>query len=179
MGNKSKMSVSFDVVTIREFDIVLSTNPASLSGPAIELGWDYQLATEVQPLTKRKRKRLQVPGTLSVQEYEELRPSPQRRNLTSLYLFLNQREYRLKVLRDYTDEDIKEAVEEKKIISKSRDRSNFYQSPTKKFSHNVTSVNRNRKIKRAVRNLKRRKQPSYTHRDIYSGWWLPLSAYFF
>lgn len=114
-------------------------------------------------------------GRLSVEEYEAIRPSAKRRNLKSLYLFLNQREYRLKK-NHFTDEEIEGAVAEKEKLVKNRERTLRLEKMC--LGENWLSVNRSRKIRRALHNLKKKQRPS-NHDEIYKGWWLPLSGYFF
>lgn len=158
----------------------ISSGGGSHYGPAIELGWEYRLATEVQPLVKTGKaspahQQKISHGRMSAEEYEEIRPSAQRRNLKSLFLFHNQREYRLKK-NQFTDEEIKEAVAEKEKLVKNRERS--LRLEQLRVVENWSSVNRSRKIRRAVRNL-RKKQRVSNRNEIYNGWWLPLSAHFF
>ena len=175
---KNKKTVSFDTVVVREYPVVLSDNPGGGSryGPSVELGWEYRLASEVQSLQSTKAHRL-CHGWLSVDEYETIRPSQRRRTLKSLFLFGNQREYRLKKNYPYTDDDIQQAIAEKARIVQHRERSLLLQSL--RIRKNWSTVNRSRKIRRGVHNLKKKHLRSCCHHEIYNGWWLPLSAYLF
>ena len=175
---KRKKTVTFDTVVVRDYPIVLSDNPGGGNryGPSLELGWEYRLASEVQTLPSTQAHRLRY-GRLSVEEYEKIRPSQQRRNLKSLFLFGNQREYRLKQNQQYTDGEIQQAIAEKARIVQHRERSLMFQSLD--VRQNWSTINRSRKIRRAVHNLKKEHLLSRNHQEIYNGWWLPLSAHIF
>ena len=177
-------SVSFGTVGVREYPVVLSTNPGGGNryGAALELGWEYRLASEVVPSTPHTAATNRTgccrgPVVWSVEEYETIRPSPQRRTLKSLFLFGNQREYRLKKNFSYTDQEIQQAVAEKARIVRNRERTLRVQSL--RVGENWSTVNRGRKIRRAVHNLKTKQPKASSHEEIYRGWWLPLSAHFF
>lgn len=173
---KKKKKVSFDAVEIREYPIVLSDNPASKYGPSLELGWDYRLATVVQPIGQKKERPIGE-GPLRVDDYEDMRPSSKRRTLKNLYLHLPTREFRIKK-HNFTDEEIAKAAAIKAKIHASRERSNFCQNPvTTLYKGLVIAGRRTKKVQRAVRNLK--KQKAAETDDIYKGWWLPLSAHLF
>jgi hypothetical protein len=176
---KELKKVSFDAVEIREYPIVLSTNPATKYGPVLELGWEYRLASRIQPIDPLQRKEREIEGRLLVNEYEALRPSAQRRTLKGLYLFQPTREYRIK-LHNYSDAEIAEAVAEKAKIFESRERSNLCRNPVSIICEGcILSARRTKKVKRAVRNLNKRKAAAADRRDIYRGWWLPFSACLF
>lgn len=151
-------TVSFGTIEIRSHTIVLGTNPASLYGPAIELGWEYFIS---------------LPPT-DIELYEQKRPSANRRKLKQLYLYLPTRVYRLKNL-GYTKEEIAAAVAEKDVIIRHRQRSNFFMNPLFILQQERKSSRRTKKVQRAVRNLSRKQSLS----DIYSGWRLPFSAFVF
>ena len=140
-------TVSFDTVEIREYPIVLSTNPASQCGPAIELGWEYRLASDVRNVVVKE-------GRLSVLEYESLRPSGRRRSPSKLQLHFYQRLHRVKV-HNFSDDDINRAWEEQAAINKSRKRSNSYLNPVYVAREMLASVRRLAKLRRAIHNLEK------------------------
>lgn len=156
----SKRRVSFDLVHIREYPIVLSDNPASRSGPSIELGWEYLPASNVEGLTSND-------GSISVHDYEAIKPSQKRRPMEKLHLRLYQRLYRVKI-HDFSEHDIYAAEVEKEKIRKSRDRSNAFRNPLTRIEWNATV--RSMKIRTAVRNANSTKKRST---NIYRGWWNP------
>lgn len=162
--NHTKKHVTFDQVEVREYPVVLSSNPAASEyGPSIELGWEYQ-AAEILPTEKS------TTGRIAVDEYERLRPSSRRRKQKQFYLYLQQRVNRVK--ESYTEEEIQQAVQEKKVTYKRRQRSNFWRNPVNLVQLEAVSVKREKKIKRALRNLKQKRDG-----NIYSGWWFPLSGF--
>ena len=85
--------VSFDIVEVREYVTVLSTNPAS-RGPALELGWTYQPAEEIKDV--RQQATVPCHGPIALSEYERIRPSSHRRKRKQFYLHFPQRVSRLK-----------------------------------------------------------------------------------
>ena len=180
----TKKKVSFDDVQVREYPIVLSLNPAGHYGPAIEIGWEYRLASELLPLKHVKYEKRATPidlaeGRVAVKEYEQIRPSSFRRKEKNLYLFVNQREYYVKK-NNFTDTEIQEATKEKEALYVERSRSNKFRNPAVRVKETLAANRRTRKVKRAVRNLKKNKDNGIDGRsNIYSGWQLPLSAYLF
>ena len=177
MSTEKKKKVSFDAVEIREYSVVLSDNPATRSGPSLEIGWEYRLATEVQPIGHGKEQSIDE-GRVPLNEYETIRPSAQRRPFENLYLFLPTRHYRIKRLH-YTDAEIADALARKAAIFASRERSNFYRNPFSVLrAICIDSVRRTKRVKRAVRNLKKPTAAATDH-NIYRGWWWPLSAHCF
>lgn len=177
--------VSFDNVQVREYPVVLSLNPAGQYGAAIEIGWEYRAASEVPPLTDVKygkpvdSVKLQD-GRTAVNEYEKIRPSPFRRKDKKLYLFVNQREYYVKKS-NFTDSEIQKAAKEKEALYAQRQRTNRLRNPVDRWKEGAMASRRTKKIKRAVRNLKKAKKNDKeltgSSDHIYSGWWFPLSAY--
>lgn len=159
--------VSFDTVEIREYPIVLSTNPASQWGPAIELGWEYRLTSDVRGVAVKE-------GRLSVSEYESLCPSCRRRGTSELRLPLDERFQRVKA-HNFSDDEIERAWKERAAIYKSRVRSISCLSPAYVVREVVASVRRHAMIRRAVHNLT--KLPNKKPQNIYDGWWLPRSSH--
>jgi hypothetical protein len=143
----------------------------------MELGWDYYQSVD-SIMNGQKR--------VSVQDYEKLRPSEERRNVHALYMFLPTRVYHPKNM-NYTDEEIAAAVREKQIVYNSRQRSNSCcrMSPAWLVKLIIAQSKRERKVKRALRNLKKKRSSSQvpssssSSESIYRGWWIPLSAHFF
>jgi hypothetical protein len=69
MTTKTKQSIRFDKIEIREFLVILSSNPSCHYGPSIELGWEYNSANTSDE-------------TFKVSQYEKLRGSKRRREKT-------------------------------------------------------------------------------------------------
>jgi hypothetical protein len=170
---KKSTRVSFGNVEIREYDVVLSNNPACGIGPSVELGWEYQLGTSSK-----------------VNDYERKKGN-RRRNTRELYM---SQYYRESLLYETTDKaDIQKAIQEKNRARRRIGISNRLRSPIALIQKNIRSIKREKKIGRAVRNLQRKKAgniltdkvPSgdpdsiLTSEEIYKGWWLPLSRYMF
>ena len=160
---KDKKKVSFDQVQVREYPVVLSQNPAGHYGPAIEIGWEYRLASKVPPLKnvkyEKEVKEIELDeGRAAVDEYERMRPSSFRRNETKLYLFVNQREYYVKS-NNFTDDEIQEARMKKEALFLQRKRSSR-RNPVARCKEGIEASRRTKKVKRAVRNLKTKKMKS-------------------
>jgi hypothetical protein len=181
---KDEKKVSFDEVQLREYPVVLSQNPAGQYGPAIEIGWEYRLASEVPPLKNVKYEKIVKAleldkGCTAVDEYEKIRPSLFRRNEKNLYLFVNQREHYARS-NNFTDEEIEEARKKKEALFLQRRRSSR-QNPVVRFKDGIEATRRTKKVKRAVRNLETKKiepnEEGSIDGSIYTGWWVPLSAY--
>ena len=175
-GRKNPKSVSWGSVEIREFSIILTTNPATRVGPAIELGWEYRCSANVEILSRSEEKdggAIAIEpyciegGRTTVDFYESLRSSELRHPqvLRDLYLNSFEREAMLQE-RNYKDDDIRQAVKEQSEEVRIRKSS--------KKSHLTTSWTRGkpkriRKIRRALKNLQQRQIP----KNIYAFWWLP------
>jgi len=170
---RQKKSVSWDCVEVREYKMVLSTNPATHYGPPVELGWEYALADTVEIILVKEdadeetiiRSPCEVDGgRISVDYYETIRPSERRRRkLGDMYLDGKSRRELLED--DYTSEEIKEAVREKIALARER-------ASSKRYTTNWIKDKemRIRKVKRAVRNLQQKQTP----KNIYARWWMPI-----
>ena len=173
-SRKSRKSVSWGSVEIREYSIVLTTNPATRMGPAIGLGWEYRCTANVEILSRSQDEDGGAiafepysieGGRTTVDFYESLRSSELRHPqvLRDLYLNSFEREAMLQE-RNYKDDDIRQAVQEQLEEVRVRARA----------KHQITSwikskPKRIRKIKRAVKNLQQKQIP----KNIYAFWWLP------
>ena len=173
-SRKSRKSISWGAVEIREYSIVLTTNPATRMGPAIGLGWEYSCTANVEILSRSQEEDGGVVafepyciegGHTTVDFYESLRSSELRHPqvLRDLYLNSFEREAMLQE-RNYKDDDIRQAVQEQLEEVRVRARA----------KHQITSwikskPKRIRKIKRAVKNLQQKQIP----KNIYAFWWLP------
>jgi len=174
--SRRRKTVSWDTVEIREYEVVLSTNPATKYGPPIELGWEYCWADSVELLAHDEdagtiaiQPHLIEGGRTTVDLYESIRPSDQRHHQVMREMYWNSFEREALLQEKYTEEEIKQAVEEKLVISRARARSKLF----------LTTWTRNkpkriRKIKRAVKNLRQKQIPN----SIYAMWWLPLEVSF-
>ena len=162
--------VQFDRVDIREYDTVLSNNPACRYGPSVELGWEYHQD--------------QHHHNLAVSQYEKERQGKRRAKASQYYLSEVQREATLERA-DFSKKDIMKATKEKNKARRQRDASNFV------LNFNLVLMMRdakkNKKLARARRNLKKAKvAPAVAskdeepvileHDDLYKGWWLPFSG---
>ena len=173
---ESKKSVSWDTVEVREYAMVLSTNPAAHFGPAVELGWEYCLADTVEMLVDERqnangegeqslrKEAYRIDGKVSVDIYEVIRPSDcRRRKLEDMYM--NGKARREMLEKDYTIDEIQEAMREKITIARLRARSKNYVTDWMRDKRK-----RIRKVKRAVRNLHQKQVP----KNIYSWCWFQL-----
>jgi hypothetical protein len=155
--------VSFDAVEIRSYPIVLSNNPECHYGPSIELGWEYTASPYASPLG----------------DYEASRPK--RRTVRQLYLSQVQREKLLEPI--VSPEELQQALKEKERARMYRKLSNSLQDPVSKVGDSVRASRRSKQIQRAVRNLQKKQKGAAPAPDeaidIYSGWWLPWSAFIF
>ena len=162
--------VQFDRVDIREYNTVLSNNPACRYGPSIELGWEYRQD--------------QHHRDVSVSQYEKERQGKRRTKASQYYLSEVQRDATLQQA-NFSKQDIRKATKEKNKARRQRDASNFV------INFNVVLMAReakkNKKLARARRNLKKAKvtpaaacrgeEPVILeHDDLYKGWWLPFSG---
>lgn len=175
-SRKSKKSVRWNTVEVREYKMVLSSNPAAHFGPAVELGWEYCLAKKVdmivdqhqnadgeqeQPSSKKSHR---IQGKMSVDSYEEIRPSDsRRRKLGDMYLDGKARHELLE--EDYSIDEIQEAMREKITIARTRASSKKYVTDWMRDKQK-----RIRKVKRAVKNLHQKQVP----KNIYSWRWFQL-----
>ena len=171
--------IKFNKVEIREYDICLSNNPACEYGPSIEIGWEY---TDIYTAANAVR----------VSQYEKERTGRRRQEKrgrpSKLYLSQVRREAILKEA-GYTDKEVRTAVREKRKARLLRSFSTF-QSLGTRINATVKGGRKERKILRAVRNLKKlqdkRKRMGESPTDlffdnasVYKGWWIPFSAYIF
>ena len=96
---ESKRRITFQEVTVREYDMVLGDHPNCSYGPPISLGWDY---LEYEPM--------------NVNEYEF--HHSRRRNLRQLMLNFYRRQEIL--LKDHTEDELKSATKEKDRVMLNR-----------------------------------------------------------
>ena len=87
-------SISFDQCVVREYDICVGDNPCVRTGAPLSLGWKY---------LKR--------GTISVDDYEQVRPSEERRVSGALLIPRMQREQMMMEF-GYGRRDMRDAVRE-------------------------------------------------------------------
>jgi|Transcript_12037 hypothetical protein len=155
--------VAFGTVEIREYPVVLGDNPECHYGPSVNLGWEYTLSKGAEPLN----------------EYEKAR-SP-RRKIRQLYMSQVRREALLEPA--YSKDEVKQAIRLKQKVRQQRKFSNTSISPLKNIGAGLRHWSTNKKVKRAVRNLNKQNattnESSVAKKNIYSGWWLPLSEYIF
>lgn len=168
--------MSFGTVEIREYPIILSANPATKLGPSLELGWDYFVADTIELILYDEETgtvaiepyRIEN-GQTAVDHYEAVRPSERRHHKVMREMYLNSYEREALLEKYYTAEEIKQAVEEKAELARSRSRSKYF--PT---AWSRGRPKRIRKVKRAVKNLRQKQVPE----NLYSMWWLPLEVSF-
>eukprot|EP00562_Extubocellulus_spinifer_P008694 CAMPEP_0178505280 /NCGR_PEP_ID=MMETSP0696-20121128/19047_1 /TAXON_ID=265572 /ORGANISM="Extubocellulus spinifer, Strain CCMP396" /LENGTH=183 /DNA_ID=CAMNT_0020134581 /DNA_START=24 /DNA_END=575 /DNA_ORIENTATION=+ len=169
----------FNAVEVREYPLVLSENPACEYGPSVELGWEYEYTTNSN--TRTTSSSSNSDRYLTVSQYEQERQGKRRTTAakpSKLYLSQVKREAALKKA-NYTDDDLKRAVRRKSEARRQRSLSNALMNPMSKIQASFAASRRNKKLKRAVRNLKKQKgkEPAaLEHSEIYSGWWLPFSG---
>ena len=165
--------VKFNTVEIREYDIILSNNPACEVGPSIEIGWDY---TDVNT----------ADNAIRVSQYEKERFGKRRvekhGRQSKLYLSQVRREAILKEA-GYTDKEVKAAIRDKQKARLQRSVSTFESLGTR-INATIKGGRKERKVLRAVRNLQKlqKREPSTSylmcdHASLYKGWWIPFSAY--
>jgi hypothetical protein len=167
--------IKFDTVEIREYPIVLSTNPACEYGPSIEIGWEYDTNAD---------------KAITVSQYEKERIGKRKREKpgrpSQLYLSQVRREAILKEA-GYTEEEVKTAVRGKRKARMQRSMSTFLSVWTR-INATAKGIKKERKVMRAVRNLEklqnnRKGEPSTDlfcdNASVYKGWWMPFSAYIF
>jgi len=169
---KSKKSVSWDAVEIREYPVVLSANPSTKLGPSLELGWDYCMADTIELILHDEETGMVAmepylieDGQTTVDHYEAVRPSERRHHKVLREMYLNSHEREALLEKYYTAEEIKQAVEEKTELARTRSTSKYF--PT---AWSRSRPKRIRKVKRAVKNLNQKQIP----KNIYALWWLPL-----
>ena len=162
--------VQFDRVDIREYNTVLSNNPACRYGPSIELGWEYRQD--------------QRQHDVSVSQYEKARQGKRRTKASQYYLSEVQREATLQRA-NFSKQDIKKATKSKNKARRQRNASNFVLNFNVPLM--VREAKKNKKLARARRNLKKAKVAPATankqaepvlleHETLYKGWWLPFSG---
>jgi hypothetical protein len=96
-----KKSVSFDSVTVREYNRVIGDHPEVKVGPPVSLGWEY----------------LQLPEQ-SLEEYHESKPERRSLRLSSI----TRKNLLLNVF-GYSEEEIRAAEKEVQVIRKKREQS--------------------------------------------------------
>eukprot|EP00978_Attheya_sp_CCMP212_P049002 scaffold602781_cov59-Attheya_sp.AAC.1 len=84
----------------------------------------------------------------------------------------------------YSKDEVKQAIRLKEKVRQQRKFSNTSINPLTNVGQGLRHWSRNKKVKRAVRNLNKQNdtttESSVAKKDnIYSGWWLPLSDYIF
>ena len=167
--------VKFNTVEIREYDIILSNNPACEYGPSIEIGWEY---TDINT----------ADDAIRVSQYEKDRFGKRRHEKhgrpSKLYLSQVRRESILKKA-GYTEKEVNAAIRDKRKARLQRSVSTF-QSLGTRIKATVSGRRKERKVMRAVRNLQKlqnnQKGESPTdlfcdNVSLYKGWWIPYSAY--
>ena len=170
MSPDKTKTLQFDRVDIREYDTVLSNNPACRYGPSVELGWKYRQD--------------ELHHNLAVSQYEKERQGKRRSKASQYYLSEVQREATLQQS-DFSKQDIKKATKEKNKARRQRDASNFVLNFNVPLM--VREAKKNKKLARARRNLKKAKVSPVTankqgepvlleHEILYKGWWLPFSG---
>ena len=92
---RSRRSVSFDEVHVREYARCLGNNPSTTHGPPISIDWGYE------PMK-----------SITVDAYEQVRPSLDRRGVSELQVPSTVREAMLRQHTDCTKQDIADAVKE-------------------------------------------------------------------
>mmetsp|Transcript_157 Transcript_157/g.230 ORF Transcript_157/g.230 Transcript_157/m.230 type:complete len:179 (+) Transcript_157:192-728(+) len=97
----SPLHVSFDTITIRDYDITLGDNPTCSYGPPISLDWNY---TEMDPIP--------------LEHYEKTRHP--RRKMYQMHMLSRQRANLLKNLAGTTDDEMIVAMDEIRVIQKQR-----------------------------------------------------------
>jgi len=100
-SKQMKRTVSFDTISIREYDIVIADHPGYSGGPPIGLGWDYTSEDSFEFSTY------------------EFKRKP-RRSYCQLYLPKERRKFLLKRDCSFTDEEIKLASKRARSYRRSR-----------------------------------------------------------
>ena len=176
MKAQTTKQVKFNTVEIREYEIILSNNPACEYGPSIGIGWDY---TDINT----------ADNAIRVSQFEKERFGKRRvekhGRQSKLYLSQVRREAILKEA-GYTDKEVKAAIRDKQKARLLRSVSTFESLGTR-INATIKGGRKERKVLRAVRNLqklqKKQKTESSTsylmcdHTSLYKGWWIPFSAY--
>ena len=170
MSPDKTKTLQFDRVDVREYNTVLSNNPACRYGPSVELGWDYHQD--------------QYHHNLAVSQYEKERQGKRRTKASQYYLSEVQREATLQRA-NFSKKDIKKATKSKNKAWRQCDASNFVLNFNVPLM--VREAKKNKKLARARRNLKKAKVAPATankqaepvlleHETLYKGWWLPFSG---
>ena len=205
------MVVTFQHVEIRDYPIILGNNPSTDYGPPIEIDWKYQNVHihtideyELQRQKQRKPKSKQLylsqvyriwlltegqkvqPQQQNLQEQPPRVPSPTTINITRP-----------------TDDEINEAIRMKERDQLYRWIHNKLRYPNVVVEKEVRHWRRQKRIKRAIRNLTKKSKKSGNgngnasnnnnvkddgsnsssnaknkkNDDVYRGWWFPFSAY--
>ena len=173
MKQTTTKKIQFDTVEIRTYPVVLSNNPACEYGPSIELGWNYNKEEAAHKTIRR------------VSQYEKERFGKRRREKpgrpSQMYLSQVRREAMLHDL-GYSDKEVKKAMKDKRKARRQRSVSKFLSTGTR-IKATVNGRRKERKVMRAVRNLKKRQEKNNSNdlfcdnATVYKGWWIPFSAY--
>jgi hypothetical protein len=125
-----KRSVGFQDVRVRNYDQVLTLNPAVTSGPALGLGWDYSDEEENYTLDEFERSR-----------------ERSRRDSRSLILSRHERETLLLTL-GYSQKELADAIRKTIRLKNQRKQTiaNLNVSPVEEFLEKAT-----RRVKRVLR----------------------------
>jgi hypothetical protein len=128
-NNKKKRSVSFCEVHVRNYDRVLTVNPSVTSGPAVGLGWNYDVDEDQH---------------FSIQNFEDSRELVRRGSMKELAL---PRSYREELVRSlgYTQREIASSTRQIIRLKNQRKQTiqNLHASSMEEFIENAT-----RKVKR-------------------------------
>lgn len=177
MKQTTTKKIQFDTIEIRTYPVVLSNNPACEYGPSIELGWNYNKEEAAHKTIRR------------VSQYEKERFGKRRREKpgrpSQMYLSQVRREAILHDL-GYSDKEVKKAMKDKRKARRQRSVSKFLSTGTR-IKATVNGRRKERKVMRAVRNLKKRQEKNnsngecdglfFDNSTVYKGWWIPFSAY--
>lgn len=99
--SKRKKNVSFGAVQVRKYNLIVGTNPATMTGPSIEYDWKYKQYKDI-PIDKFESVRKDV-----------------RRSETHLYIPPHIRKNILRTW-GYTDNDFREARSAVNVVRKQR-----------------------------------------------------------
>ena len=146
--------VKFSTVAIDAFNMELSVNPGSKSGPSVGLGGE---------VVYKKIRRLS-----SFDNERKFR----RKKLFNLYLSPNTRNSI--VAQNHSKREIKTSMKEKDALRRRREATNLLMSPTTRLSHIVRYEVQQKRLRRGYINLKSLQLDGsgsfFHHEDIYRGW---------
>ena len=148
----------FDTVEVYFHPPTISNNPGSNLGPSIELDWKAYGESK-----------------LKLDTYEQTRPGRMQQR-KSIYMSHLRRECMLREA-NYSDGDIKQAIQQKNIIIKQRQQSILFMNPIHKVKMRIDQNTRDMKIHRAKLNLEKLAKEDgslfHDHDEIYDKWWHP------